>query len=131
MPQLAQADGAARESGEAHWSSPSTAESPLARQVKPHDVISAIDNQAIQSAEQAVKILNQRADHVQSVIGLDRPVNGEIERHNDPGALMNACSACSPGDLATGKCIVRRGKPRAPSDRCWTARRPKPPRRHS
>ena len=32
-----------------------------------NDVISAIDNQVIQSAEQAVKILNQRADHVQLV----------------------------------------------------------------
>ena len=34
--------------------------------------ISSIDNQAIQSADQAVKILNQRADHVPSVISLDR-----------------------------------------------------------
>ena len=48
---------------------------------KPADVISAIDNEVIQSSEQAVKILNQRADHVQSVISLDRPVNGEMERH--------------------------------------------------
>ena len=35
-------------------------QSPLARLVKPHDVISAIDNEVIQTAEQTVKILNQR-----------------------------------------------------------------------
>ena len=57
------------------------AESPLARQVKPHDVISAIDNQVIQTAEQAVTILNQRADHVQLVIRLDRLAKGVMERH--------------------------------------------------
>jgi len=57
------------------------AESPLARQVKPHDVISAIDNQVIQSAEQAATIVNQRADHVQLIIGLDRPAEGAMERH--------------------------------------------------
>jgi serine protease Do len=56
------------------------ADSPLARLVQPSDVISAIDNEAIQSAEQAVKILNQRADHVQSVISLDRPVSGTMQR---------------------------------------------------
>jgi serine protease Do len=55
-------------------------DSPLAGRVRPRDVISAIDNQAIQSAEQAVKILNQRADHVQSVINLDRSVKGKIEQ---------------------------------------------------
>ena len=57
------------------------AESPLARLVQPDDVISAIDNEVIQSAEQAVKILNQRADHVQSIISLDRLVKGVMERH--------------------------------------------------
>ena len=56
------------------------ADSPLARLVQPADVISAIDNEVIQSSEQAVKILNQRADHVQSVISLDRLVNGVMER---------------------------------------------------
>ena len=54
--------------------------SPLAGLVRPADVISAIDNEAIQSSEQAVKILNQRADHVQSLISLDRLVNGVMER---------------------------------------------------
>jgi len=57
------------------------AESPLDRQVKRHDVISAIDNQVIQSAEQAVTILNQRADNVQLVISLDRLAEGGMERH--------------------------------------------------
>ncbi len=55
-------------------------DSPLNAIVKPHDVISAIDNQAIQSAEQAARILNQRADHVQAVISLDRMVKGKNER---------------------------------------------------
>jgi S1-C subfamily serine protease len=56
-------------------------ESPLARRVQPNDVISAIDHEVIQSAEQAVKVLNQRSDHVQSVIGVDRLVKGVMERH--------------------------------------------------
>jgi serine protease Do len=54
-------------------------DSPLARLVQQADVISAIDNEAIQSSEQAVKILNQRADHVQSIISLDRPSNGDMQ----------------------------------------------------
>jgi hypothetical protein len=44
-------------------------------------VISAIDNQVIQTAEQAVSILNQRSDHVQLILGLDRPAEGAMERH--------------------------------------------------
>jgi serine protease Do len=56
-------------------------ESPLAQQVQPHDIISAIDNQAIQSAEQAVRILNQRDAHIPSVISLDRLANGVFEHH--------------------------------------------------
>jgi serine protease Do len=56
-------------------------ESPLARHVKLHDVISAIDNQVIQSAEQAVTILNQRGDHLQLVLSLDRLADGTMERH--------------------------------------------------
>jgi serine protease Do len=57
------------------------ADSPLARDVKPADVISAIDNEAILSSEQAVKILNQRADHAQSFISVYRLVNGEMQPH--------------------------------------------------
>jgi serine protease Do len=56
-------------------------DSPLARLVQPNDVITAIDNQVIQSAEQAVRILNQRADHVQLVMSLDRLDKGSMERH--------------------------------------------------
>jgi serine protease Do len=57
------------------------ADSPLARFVQQADVISAIDNEAIQSFEQAVKKLNQTADHVQSIISVDRWVNGELQKH--------------------------------------------------
>jgi serine protease Do len=56
------------------------ADSPLVGLVLPADVISAIDTEVIQSSEQAVKILNQRADHGQSVISMDRLVNGVMER---------------------------------------------------
>jgi serine protease Do len=55
-------------------------DSPLARAVRPADVISAIDKDVIQSSEQAVKILSQRADHVRSVISIDRLVKGVMER---------------------------------------------------
>jgi serine protease Do len=55
-------------------------DSPVSALVKPHDVISAIDNQAIQSAEQAVRILNQRAEHVPAMISLDRMVKGFNQR---------------------------------------------------
>ncbi len=55
--------------------------SPLARIVKPADVISAIDSEVIQSAEQAVKILNQRTDHIRSILSLDRLANGVMEQH--------------------------------------------------
>ncbi len=55
-------------------------ESPLVKLVHPHDVIAAIDDQAIQTAEQAVKVLNQRVDHAQPLIRLDRLVNGVPER---------------------------------------------------
>jgi serine protease Do len=56
------------------------ADSPLAHLVRPADVISAIDNDVIQSSEQAVKILNQRTD-ARSIISLDRLVKGVMERH--------------------------------------------------
>jgi hypothetical protein len=44
-------------------------------------VISSIDNQAIQSAEQAAAILNQRGDRARMTINFGRPVNGQIEPH--------------------------------------------------
>jgi serine protease Do len=55
--------------------------SPLVGVVQSKDVISAIDNEVIQSSEQAVKILNERADHVQSIISLDRLVKGVMEQY--------------------------------------------------
>jgi serine protease Do len=55
--------------------------SPLAELVHPSDVLSSIDNEAIQSAEQAVKILNQRAGKASTIISLDRLTKGVIERH--------------------------------------------------
>jgi serine protease Do len=57
------------------------AESPLARRVQPNDVISAVGSQVIQSAEQAVKILNERTDGAQSVISVDRLTKGVMERY--------------------------------------------------
>jgi serine protease Do len=56
-------------------------QSPFARLVRPYDVISAIDNEVIQTAEQTVKILNQRADHVQLNMSLDRLKNGKMEQY--------------------------------------------------
>jgi serine protease Do len=56
-------------------------QSPLARLVQPNDVISAIDNEVIQTAEQTVKILNSRADHVQLNMSLDRLRNGKMEQY--------------------------------------------------
>ncbi len=55
-------------------------ESPLSGLAEPGDVISAIDNQAVQSAEQAVRLLNQHDEHSQAVIRLDRLVSGKIEQ---------------------------------------------------
>jgi serine protease Do len=56
------------------------AESPLVNVVRPNDVVTAVDDQAIVSAEQAVRVLNQRADHAQPVISLARVANGVAER---------------------------------------------------
>jgi serine protease Do len=56
-------------------------ESPFQHVVQRHDIISAINNQAIQSAEQVVTILNQRADHTSAIISLDRIAKGLIEHH--------------------------------------------------
>ena len=87
-------------------------------------MISAIDNQAIQSAEQAVKILNQRADHVQSVINLDRLVKGKIERHQRSGCRDGPRDRMPPGDFERlGRCRPTRSN--APSAPCWRARSPR------
>jgi serine protease Do len=57
-------------------------ESPLAGSVAPNDLISAIDNHAVQSADQVAKLLSQRTDHVQSVMSVDRFVKGKLERRS-------------------------------------------------
>jgi serine protease Do len=56
------------------------ADSPLFRLLQPRDVISAIDNHAVQSADQAVQVLNQHTDHGQLMISVDRLVDGRTER---------------------------------------------------
>jgi serine protease Do len=54
--------------------------SPLARLLRPHDVISSIDNQAIQTSEQAAAMLNQRGELGRMTINLDRPNDGKFEQ---------------------------------------------------
>ncbi|MHB1560462.1 MAG: trypsin-like peptidase domain-containing protein [Isosphaeraceae bacterium] len=56
-------------------------ESPLAQTVRPRDIITSIDNQAIHSAEQAAAILSQRGDHGHLTVNISRQVNGQIETH--------------------------------------------------
>jgi PDZ domain-containing secreted protein len=57
------------------------AASPFNQVLRPRDVISSIDNQAIRSAEQAAAILSQRGDHGRLTISFDRPADGKFERH--------------------------------------------------
>ena len=69
------------------------ADSPLAQLVQQADVISAIDNEAIQSSDQAVKMLNQR--------GRPRPVDDQPRSAGErrdatpygPAAVINPLSA--------------------------------------
>ena len=65
-------------------------QSPLARLVQPNDVISAIDNEVIQTAEQTVKILNSRADHVQLNMSVGPAAKRQDGTVQSPGALMSA-----------------------------------------
>ena len=55
--------------------------SPFSPMLRPRDVISSIDNQAIRSAEQAAAILTQRGGHGRLTISFDRPVDGKFEQH--------------------------------------------------
>jgi serine protease Do len=57
------------------------AASPFLQVLRPRDVISSIDNQAIRSAEQAAAILSQRGDHGRMTISFDRPADGKFEQH--------------------------------------------------
>jgi len=54
--------------------------SPLASLLKPLDVISSVDGRPVQSAEEAVKAINQRAERNPLEIGYDRVARGVIER---------------------------------------------------
>jgi serine protease Do len=56
------------------------AASPFVELLRPRDVISSIDNQAIRSAEQAAAILSQRGEHGRLSISFDRPADGKFER---------------------------------------------------
>ena len=98
--------------GAAPWSSSVDAESPLARLVRPRDVISAIDNEVIQSAEQAVKILNQRADHVQLVDQPRPPGQRQDRTAHGPGAVMDPVTACLRALSSGGTLSRRRGRAR-------------------
>jgi serine protease Do len=57
------------------------AASPFNQVLRPRDVISSIDNQAIRSAEQAATILSQRGEHGRLTISFDRPADGKFEQH--------------------------------------------------
>lgn len=56
-------------------------ESPLATICQVHDVIAKINDQAIQSAEDAVKQINERVEHDPMIISLDRRGNDGMERY--------------------------------------------------
>jgi serine protease Do len=56
-------------------------ESPLATICQPHDVIAKINDQAVESAEDAVKLINGRAEHDPLVVSLDRRGSDGIERY--------------------------------------------------
>jgi S1-C subfamily serine protease len=59
-------------------------DSPLANRVHPSDIITSIDNQAIQSAEQAAALLNRRGDRSRMTINLGRITNGQVEPYTIP-----------------------------------------------
>lgn len=56
-------------------------ESPLAQLCYVNDVISTVNGEAVQSAEQAVKLMNER-NQGQLLLSVDRRVEGEIRRFN-------------------------------------------------
>ncbi len=59
-----------------------TPDSPLAAFLKPQDVITSIDGQAIRTAEEAAKVLNDHAARDPLVIGFDRVAAGVVERRS-------------------------------------------------
>jgi serine protease Do len=56
-------------------------ESPLATFCQLHDVIAKINEQSIQSAEEAVKQINERAEHNPLIVSLDRRGGDGMERY--------------------------------------------------
>jgi serine protease Do len=57
-------------------------ESPLAKRVHRNDIITSIDNLAIQSAEQAAAILNRRGEHVPMTINLGHLADGQLKPYS-------------------------------------------------
>ena len=56
-------------------------ESPLSSVCRLNDVISKINDQSIRSAEDAVKLINERAEHDRLILSLDRRARSGIERY--------------------------------------------------
>jgi serine protease Do len=56
-------------------------DSPLSSACRQNDVISRINDESIGTAEQAVKLMNERADHNRLVLGVDRRARSGIERY--------------------------------------------------
>ncbi len=56
-------------------------QSPLATICQPSDVISRINDHAVESAEQAVKLINERVEHDPLIVSLDRRGGQGIERY--------------------------------------------------
>ena len=65
-------------------------ESPLATFCQLNDVIAKINEQSIQSAEEAVKLINERAEHDRMIVSLDRRGDERDGTLHDPGALMSS-----------------------------------------
>ena len=56
-------------------------ESPLSSFCRLYDVISKVNDQSIHSAEEAVKIINERAEHDRLILSVDRRARSGIERY--------------------------------------------------
>ena len=54
-------------------------DSPLAAALKPLDVLSAVDGHAVKTAEDAARVLNERAELRDLVLDYERVVKGAIE----------------------------------------------------
>jgi S1-C subfamily serine protease len=56
-------------------------ESPLAPVCRLNDLISKINDQSIRSAEDAVRLINDRTDHDRLILSVDRRARSGIERY--------------------------------------------------